>query len=66
MPRYVFIDDEGHLEEEVFDTKREAEQWLEDAVRNGEVKASDAEDYGVFELDPRGLEVETIVKVIIT
>ena len=66
MPKYVFIDDEGNLEEEVFDTKAEAEQWLQDAVANGDVKSSDAEGYSAYELDPRNIEIETVVKVTIS
>lgn len=66
MPKYVFIDDEGNLGDEVFDTKTEAEEWLQDAVANGDVKSSDAEDYSAYELDPRNIEIETVVKVTIS
>lgn len=63
MDKYVWITNNGELNNEVFDSKTEAEEWLAQQVRDGDVSASEAEDYEPFELMPRSVEVKVAVNV---
>lgn len=66
MPKFLYIDNNGEMTDEIHDDAHDAEEWLKDQVESGKISASDAEDYEVFALDPRNLEVEVTINVSIS
>lgn len=66
MPQYIIVDNSGEIHDEIFDSAQDAEAHLEKAVKDGDIEVSDIDDYEVFELEAKTLEVEVTVDVTIS
>lgn len=66
MPKYLLVDHNGENVDAIFNTAFDAEEHLEKEVRDGNVSADAAENWGAYEVNAANMEVEVTVKVTIS